>query len=227
MNEEYEFKKWAKMARFFRPILITEKIDGTNAQVLVEDRELAEADSEERVREGAPELPWIYQDDYALLAGSRKRYLSEGNDNYGFYNWVSDNAGALCYLGPGRHYGEWWGKSIQRGYDKSERTLSLFNVMRYTLDPSLYKPIWDVGVEVVPLLYAGPNHNKSIQDALLKLTEGGSQAAPGYDKPEGIVIFHTAGNNLFKVTLDNDQHKGGFGSPIMEEKIKTLQEVIE
>jgi hypothetical protein len=222
MNEDFEFQKWGSISRLFRPILITEKIDGTNAQIYVADREEAEADDYERGYEGIPELPWIFVDDFALLAGSRKRYLDSKSDNFGFHQWVSDNAGALVYLGPGRHFGEWWGKGIQRGYDKKDRTFSLFNVFRYSLDPSLYKPIWNVGVEVVPLLYAGDWGLDHIQMTMKTLEVTGSIASPGYYNPEGIVIFHTHGKVLFKTTLDGDQHK----SQIMEEKMLTLQEVI-
>jgi hypothetical protein len=207
---EYEFKMFDKIGRLFRPILITEKIDGTNAQILVEDREVAE--------EQAPELPWIYVDDYAVLAGSRKRYLSEDADNFEFYQWVKSHAPALTYLGIGRHFGEWWGSGIQRGYglSKGERKLSLFNVMRYSLDPLLYSPVWEIGVEVVPLLYAGDWKLGHVDMALKTLEVTGSIAAPGYMNPEGIVIFHTSNNSLLKVTLKNDGHKEGWIPPIYE-----------
>ena len=33
----------------------------------------------------------------------------------------------------------------------------------------------------------------------------GSSAAPGFKQPEGIIIYHTAGNLLFKVTLVGDE----------------------
>ncbi len=40
--------------------------------------------------------------------------------------------------------------------------------------------------------------------ALDKLDYFGSLAAPGYMKPEGVVIYHVAGNVLFKKTLEED-----------------------
>jgi hypothetical protein len=40
--------------------------------------------------------------------------------------------------------------------------------------------------------------------ALYELKQRGSVAAPGYKFPEGIVVFHVAGNVGFKMTLDND-----------------------
>jgi hypothetical protein len=42
------------------------------------------------------------------------------------------------------------------------------------------------------------------EQMLTRLNNGGSQAAPGFMNPEGIVVFHTAGNVGFKMTLDND-----------------------
>lgn len=70
---------------------MTEKIDGTNGQIVI-----------------TPEGQ--------VFAGSRNRYVEPGNDNYGFAQWVKSNEAALRdLLGPGRHYGEWWGAGIQRG----------------------------------------------------------------------------------------------------------------
>ena len=41
-------------------------------------------------------------------------------------------------------------------------------------------------------------------NALDELREYGSLAAPGFMRPEGIVIFHTAGSVGFKRTLEKD-----------------------
>jgi hypothetical protein len=37
----------------------------------------------------------------------------------------------------------------------------------------------------------------------------GSYAAPGYMKPEGIVVYHTAAKQMFKVTIENDEQPKG------------------
>ncbi len=37
----------------------------------------------------------------------------------------------------------------------------------------------------------------------------GSKAAPGFDNPEGVVVFHTANSSLFKVTLEGDEKPKG------------------
>lgn len=45
--------------------------------------------------------------------------------------------------------------------------------------------------------------------ALEQLRTRGSVAAPGFMKPEGVVVFHTASQQLFKVTLENDDERKG------------------
>jgi hypothetical protein len=46
---------------------------------------------------------------------------------------------------------------------------------------------------------------------LHKLEKWGSIAARGFLKPEGIVVFHIAGNVGFKKTIGSDGAKGGQG----------------
>lgn len=41
------------------------------------------------------------------------------------------------------------------------------------------------------------------------LRHSGSVAVPGFAKPEGIVCFHTASNEMFKVTLEKDEEWKG------------------
>ena len=38
---------------------------------------------------------------------------------------------SMTFLVPGRHFGEWWGSGIQRGYGLDEKTFSLFNAYRW------------------------------------------------------------------------------------------------
>jgi hypothetical protein len=175
-----DFESFPKIARLNREIIISEKIDGTNAQILVSL-------------------------DGSVTAGSRKRYIEVGNDNYGFAKWVAENKDELLKLGPGRHFGEWWGAGIQRKYDMKHKVFSLFNTFRWT-DPATRPDCCDV----VPVLYQGPFDHDAIKDALALLRENGSVAAPGFMNPEGIVIFHSAGGYLFKVTLENDEIPKGW-----------------
>ena len=107
-------------------------------------------------------------------------------------------------LGPGRHFGEWWGSGIQRGYGlpKGEKRFSLFNVKRWTEN----RPQC---CYVVPVLYQGDFDTGVNLDTMKTLAYGGSLAAPGFMKPEGVVIYHTAGNVLFKKTFEKDEKGKG------------------
>lgn len=176
-----EFESFKKLSRLFRDITITEKIDGTNAQIVV-----------------TPEGQ--------VLAGSRNRYVTPEDDNYGFARWVYERSDELrTVFGIGRHYGEWWGAGIQRRYNLTHKKFSLFNTARWRDEAKLTLP---EGVDVVPVLYKGKFDVNVIQEQLEKLKTLGSVAAPGFMNPEGIVIYHSASGETFKVTLDGDGHKG-------------------
>jgi hypothetical protein len=62
----------------------------------------------------------------------------------------------------------------------------------------------------VPVLAELPTIDTNvIAEVLRSLKEGGSVAAPGCMNPEGIIVFHSAHGNLFKVLLEDDGgHKG-------------------
>ncbi len=192
-----EFQGFQKIARFNRNMIITEKIDGTNAQVLITE-------------------------DGKIFSGSRKRYLTPGNDNFGFAAWVIEHREELLQLGPGRHFGEWYGRGIQRNYGLNCRRFSLFNVGRWRKEgytgcgPEVLFPNPDPTKEdkkrtevpaccsVVPIICRGPFSPDNVRMALDVLLAEGSAAVPGFENPEGIVIYHTAANCLFKITYEND-----------------------
>ena len=170
-----DFLEFPKMPRLAREIIITEKIDGTNAQIAITD-------------EGE------------MFVGSRSRWITPEQDNHGFARWAREHETELLDLGPGRHFGEWWGSGIQRGYglQKGEKRFSLFNVSRWADErPGC--------CDVVPVLYRGQFHTAAADEALEQLRVNGSRAAPGFMKPEGIVLFHIAGNFGFKRTLEKDE----------------------
>ncbi len=189
-----EFTEFPKMARLSREVIVTEKIDGTNAQV------------------------FISPDGQQLLAGSRTRWITPQDDNHGFAAWVEAHRDELLTLGPGRHFGEWWGAGIQRRYGLTEKRFSLFNVQRWALygtepqriataDPRIEKwqDVLPACCGVVPILYRGQFCTQAIENHLEWLRTNGSAAAPGFMKPEGVVVFHVAGNVGFKKTLDKDE----------------------
>lgn len=199
------FTEFAKIARLSRPCVITEKIDGTNAQVcIIPDSEIGLC--------GLNESHVIADDRLGqrrMFAGSRTRYITPADDNFGFAAWVKAHADELWALGPGRHFGEWWGSGIQRGYGlpKGERRWSLFNTSKWSDDavrPSC--------CHVVPVLYSGVFDVASAWNAIDKLAMDGSVASPGFMKPEGIVIYHVAGNLYFKKTIEKDDEPKSRGS---------------
>ena len=62
---------------------------------------------------------------------------------------------------------------------------------------------------MVPILHTGMFSTQMVDTLLAELAREGSAASPGFMKPEGVVVFHVAGNLMFKKTLDkNDGHKG-------------------
>jgi hypothetical protein len=120
-------------------------------------------------------------------------------------------------LGPGHHFGEWWGRGIQRKYGMTEKRFSLFNTVRWCLHDQDPQPIptgdprivkmqdrLPACCHLVPVLYRGEFYTAFANAALVDLKVNGSYAAPGFNDPEGIVVFHTAANIAFKKTIKND-----------------------
>ena len=194
-----DFREFPKIARFSRECVVTEKIDGTNASIFISE-------------EGE------------FLTGSRTRWITPENDNYGFSRWAHDHKEELLLLGKGHHFGEWWGDGCQRGYglQKGEKRFSLFNVMRWCLsgqepqqiptgDPRIVKmqSVLPDCVGLVPILWRGLFDYFNSAIVLENLRCSGSQASPGFLKPEGIVVFHIAGNVAFKKTIEKDSEPKG------------------
>lgn len=171
----YPFEPFESIRRLSQNCVVTEKIDGTNAQVFIPD------------------------DCSTVYAGSRNRWITPEDDNYGFAAWVQEHKQELLALGPGRHFGEWWGRGIQRNYGLKERKFSLFNSGRWISE----RPAC---CDVVPILYAGAYSPEEINKVMASL-EPSSVASPGFGNPEGIVIYMTNSKMLFKKTFD-DRHKG-------------------
>jgi hypothetical protein len=136
------FEAFDKIARLSRMCVITEKIDGTNAQIYIGE-------------------------DGAFLAGSRNGWITPEQDNFGFARWSQANKDELLKLGPGRHFGEWWGSGIQRRYGLAEKRFSLFNVGRWRA-PDAVLPAC---VHLVPVLYEGIFSDEAVAEAL-NLPEG-------------------------------------------------------
>lgn len=197
-----EFQEWPKVPRLNRDIIITEKIDGTNGAIIV-DEVKPDGPGWDDFNHRAVLIDGTY---YLVAAQSRKRVITRDADNFGFAKWVYENAEELArILGPGRHFGEWWGSGIQRGYgcNPGERYFSLFNVKRW--EDKYDQETWPAGLSIVPVLYRGPFSERKVKASLRFLEIFGSMAYGDFRQPEGIVVYHTAANEMFKVTLENDE----------------------
>lgn len=193
-----EFQEFPKIPRLRRELCVTEKIDGTNAAVAWHPFDATGSSDNLIATHVLHDQHGVHLGHYGLYAQSRKQFITPQKDNYGFAGWVSRNAEELTKLGPGIHYGEWWGNGIQRRYDVPEKRFSLFNVMRW--NPQNPPPAC---CHVVPILGRDARDNV-IQDALDDLRTNGSRAAPGFMKPEGVIVWHSAARSYFKVLLEGD-----------------------
>lgn len=220
-----EFEAWPKTPRLSNGgVTITEKIDGTNACVIImpvephpdlgfdlDPQDLGGFNLVEVTREGQSDTAFV------IAAQSRKRLITPtilgGGDNAGFAGWVLDNSVELVdLLGPGRHFGEWWGQGIQRRYDMSHKVFSLFNTHRW-VKVANERPDWlerakAIHLDVVPRLYEGRFSDVAIEETLHELRTNGSLAAAkfgvSFDRPEGVIIRHRdLGGNL-KAFVEND-----------------------
>jgi RNA ligase len=195
------------MARLTRECVITEKIDGTNAQIEI----VVTAETDKQFGDLEKAVAVNTDLGLSMLVGSRTRYITPTDDNFNFAKWVQANADALWSLGEGRHFGEWWGQGIQRGYGLTDKRFSLFNTARWADDRDREKYPTDrpACCSVVPVLYRGLFGPKHADNFLDKLRAEGSQAAPGFMNPEGVVVFHTAASVMFKKTIDKDDEWKG------------------
>ena len=175
-----EFKPFPSIQRLSSEVItITEKIDGTNGI--------------------------IYVGDDLVLAGSRSQWITPEKDNFGFARWVADNAEELKKLGPGYHYGEWFGSGIQRRYGLTEKRFASFEWWRDDLISLVTK---------VPILYQGPWQPDLYDVIVQSLRDNGSALVPGFMDPEGIVIQHKsacAREAKFKKFCKNDLVPKGKG----------------
>lgn len=212
MTTPTDFQAFPKIERLFRDTVITEKIDGTNAQIIIVpavDLSFVE------------DAPAVYVGDclepgaVTIFAGSRERWVTPGkqSDNHGFAQWVFENIEELKKLGTGRHFGEWWGTGIQRRYEQTEKHFSLFNTGRWApTSTAAADGVWNIVsgglgpscVRVVPVLYRGPFATSAVRRVLDDLEQKGSSAAPDFMDPEGVITYHEASKTSFKTTLKDD-----------------------
>lgn len=186
---ELTFETFPKICRLKRECTITEKIDGTNGQL-------------------------VFSEDGDLLVGSRNREIfpkgtpgqDKDCDNFGLARWAYEHKDKLfAYLGPGRHYGEWAGKGIQRGYGLDFKKFFLFNTARWGDGATEVPPhLSSIGLDVVPHLFTG-TFSTCIVDRMMDELELWGSRVNDFDKPEGIIVYHHALRQSFKLTYEYDR----------------------
>ena len=203
-----EFVSFPKIPRLSKEtITVTEKIHGTNAQIAILPLE------EDGLRNVVPPACLsvkMLQDDegrfvsYGMFAGSRNRWLSLDFDNYNFAKWVSKHQDDLWKLGPGRHYGEFFGSGVQKtsyGRTDGERDFALFNVQRW----GEHNPNTPKCCLVVPTLYTGLNNPKVIDECMVDLFNNGSKLGGGW--AEGVIVYYHLTRQYYKRTFEMDGGK--------------------
>lgn len=199
-RDEY-FEAWPKtkhIDKVLGGVTVTEKIDGTNACV-------------------------VFEEDGYMYVQSRNRIITPAADNQGFARWAYRHQKDLFHiLGPGRHFGEWWGKGIGRKYDMQHNVFSVFNNGRFykTLpgDPldSMATRTLDTGifdqVSAVPHIFSGEYNSPEMNAAIAELANGNSLAARQYNieypDPEGVCFYFREFDKVAKLVFANPgKHK--------------------
>lgn len=193
-NECVPFAPMPKIPRLHGDVHVTEKLDGTNAcfeYAQTPNGYIVGACSRNR------RLFQLELDTAGLprFVGEGPRWDGKG-DNAGFGAWVLANLDELRRLGYGRHFGEWYGKGIQRGYGLDHKRFALFRAPKAGVPEGC-------PVSVVPELDVwGEFDTGRLALLMAELRLSGSQAVPGFMDPEGIVCFHARSGQLFKYTYD-------------------------
>lgn len=187
------FEAWPKtlhVDKVLGNVIVTEKIDGTNACL-------------------------VFEEDGTMFAQSRNRIITPATDNQGFAKWAYTHEDELFHiLGVGRHYGEWWGKGIGRKYDMRHNVFSLFNTGRFFKatpggDDSMATrakatSLFDQ-VTGVPTVYTGKYGSPEMEQAITALKETGSYAAArmgiDYDNPEGVCFYFREFDKVAKLVF--------------------------
>lgn len=152
---------------------ITQKIHGSNAQIVIE-----------KIDALRPDTAFANDEFYSVQAGSRNRWIYPGDDNYGFAAYVDANKHEIVEkLGIGQHFGEWAGPGINSGEGLEQKTFILFDWWKFPEERPL-----PLQMAVVPVLYDGVIDLAKIEEVMTDLKTNGSKLVPGFLRPEGVVI---------------------------------------
>jgi hypothetical protein len=221
LNAWIEFQPNPKVPRLFRSALISEKIDGTSSCVIVQPDGTVQAGSKNRLltleQDNFGFCAWVKQHEDELRAlgtglhrgewwgsGIQRAYgLKNGERHFSLFNvsrwnrqiWEENEDARVLHevrliAGAKRRAGEW-----------PEGQLPQVTRREFVPPPPC--------CEVVPVLSRGVFSSTCVNDCLSRLEGQGSVAMPGYDRPEGVVVFHEASGTFFKVTLENDEQSKG------------------
>lgn len=187
------FEAWPKTKHIDKAlgsVVVTEKIDGTNACI-------------------------VFEPDGTMYVQSRNRIITPFADNQGFAKWAARNEKDLLHvLGVGRHYGEWWGKGIGRKYDMNHNVFSVFNVGRfYRTEPGAEDSMATRAkgtrifneISAVPHIFTGTYGCEQMVTAIRRLEETQSLAAAAYGingaVPEGVCFYFREFDKVAKLVF--------------------------
>jgi hypothetical protein len=141
INTRTKFIGFPKMSRdIIGDVIITEKLDGTNACVIIENGEI-------------------------VGVQSRKRMINVDDDNYGFASYISQNEELILKLGDGYHYGEWCGLGIQKNpHNLDAKYFYLFDTRRWNTDNEPPE-----GIRRTRTLYTGTLNSNTVEDCMKQL----------------------------------------------------------
>lgn len=220
-----DFIPFNKIPRLNRECVVTEKVDGTNGVIfikaictncsglyrLVQDNDgkvLVAHDGETVTRAeelsccDKPNIP--DKSTWTIHAGSKNRWLTVEDDNYGFAKWIEEHTEELKQLGPGKHHGEWFGTGINRRYKNTPKQFALFNTSKWNEQNPPPKCC-----TTVPVLYNGPFDTTIINN--LRLNNPESKIVKNTPM-EGIIVYHIPSGIYFKATCQKDDEWKGKSS---------------
>ena len=179
-----EFEAWPKIPRaILGDCVMTNKMDGTNACVIIEGGVIVGVQSRKR-----------------MLNVGKDPETKQERDNYGFASHVVHNKETFLALGEGRHYGEWAGEGIQKNpHDLTGKQFFLFNTLRWGVHNPPPK-----GIQVVEVLHHGEYTRQTVDDVMNDLLD--RSVTEGW-KAEGIVVYFPKIKAMEKHTFEYSKGK--------------------
>lgn len=205
-----KLKPWNRIPWLFSDVILTEKLDGHTAMIHIERVKRLPRSRVSLVRPTDVVVSHpAKMDDYTgktartevwrVWAQNQVRPLQVNHDMSGLAAWVDRHAAELVrVLGPGVHSGTWWGYKIRRGYGlfPDDRRFSLFNTERWSHLNGTQVP----GLYCAPILWQdtlGPDTLKQFLRVLDRASKM-SAAVPGWECPQGVILYHRDGNMMFQ-----------------------------